>query len=186
MNRQLSTIMKRGAYALIFSVIFWNCGNTPQEMVAENQAIFHTTDPSRLYFQNTRGHQYKSITQQATRIDHYYLKAMEDDQLLFPIIANNWLSEEAYILLKSRAELDTKSYKAALSKAGKQDTLSFSAETRVEDYDFCKMLYTKSKSGYEISILTTEQEWVPAFENKRSKEQFYVVMRDYFRLTEEI
>jgi len=176
--------MKNNYFYVFFILLtFLSCDNNSKEIVAENKPIFHTTDPSRLYFQNTRSHKYSSITQKDTRMDYYYLKGMDEEQTIFPIIANNWLAEEAYVLLK---EMHPLPYTLVLSKEEKHDTLYFSFTERIEIYDFCKMLYTKSKSGYEISILTTEEQWVPVFKNSTEKKYFQEVMRDFFRLTEQI
>ncbi|MEL6717726.1 MAG: hypothetical protein AAFO82_05245 [Bacteroidota bacterium] len=171
---------------LVLAFLFSACNSNPQEIVQENQPFFHTTDPSRLYFQNTRGHKYKSITQQDSRIDYYYLKAIDQEQLINPIIANNWLAEEAYILLENSDPLDAKNYTIALVKEDQSDTLQITLQQRTDNYDFCKMLYTKSKSGYTIDVLTKQGQWHPIFENEKARGYFYEVMRDYLRLTEQI
>ena len=119
-------------------------------------------------------------------MDYYYLRAMDEEQTIYPIIANNWLSEEAYILLKADPQLSSDNHVLAFSKEEKRDTLSLPFKTRVEKYDFCKILYTKSRSGYDINILSSQDKWIPAFKNSTEKDLFQEVMRDYFRLTEQI
>jgi len=111
---------------------------------------------------------------------------MNKEQIIQPIIANNWLAEEAYVLLKESPQLPSEMLTLAYSKEEKHDTSSFSFTTRVEQYDFCKMLYTKSRSGYDIQILSKQKEWIPVFKNSIEKEHFQEVLRDYFRLTEQI
>lgn len=173
-------------YILIIFLSFFACDNNSQEITTEGKAFFHTTDPSRLFFKNTRGHKYSSITQKDSRMDYYYLKTIDKEQLIFPIIANNWLAEEAYVLLKENPQLSSQTLTLAFSKEEKKDTLSFLLKKRTEQYDFCKMLYTKSRSGYDIQMLSNATEWTPAFKNSTEKEHFQEVMRDYFRLTEQI
>lgn len=178
---------KRNSLLLLLTLLmFFSCENAPKEIVSENEPFFHTTDPSRLYFKNTRGHKYNSIPQRDTRIDYYYLKMMDEEQTIFPIIANNWLAEEAYILLKQSAQLPSDTLTIALTGKEKKDTLSLPFIARTEKYDFCRMLYTKSRSGYDIQLFSSQKEWIPIFKDDTEKNHFQEVMRDYFRLTEQI
>jgi len=74
-----------------------------QGQKADGNPAFHTTAPSLLYFKNMRSSYYQMEEQPGSRIELYRLNRFDDTQsrpILYPIIANNWLQDEAYLFLE--------------------------------------------------------------------------------------
>ncbi|MEM0995367.1 MAG: hypothetical protein AAF847_19965 [Bacteroidota bacterium] len=166
-------------FALCFTT-FYACNNLPDEAVQENDPVFHAAEPSRIYFQNTRSHHYQLITQQATKIDHYYLKTIAADQLFYPVIANNWLAEEAYMLFESKV-LGKAPMEIKLSAS---ETLKLDNANRKSQYEAAFRLAKVISSGESACVQTENGACLPIFASEQERTVFKTVMRDYLKLVE--
>ena len=157
-----------------------SCNTNPQQIIQENDPVFKTTDPARLYFKNTRSHQYQQITQKTSRIDHYYLKVMTKDQLIIPVIANNWLAEEAYFLFAPK-EQGQENLDIKLSDS---TTIQLNLQSRKSQYEAAIKLSKALSADKSCCVQTINGECLSIFASDQEKTHFNTVVRDYLKLVE--
>ncbi|MEM9888919.1 MAG: hypothetical protein AAF849_23705 [Bacteroidota bacterium] len=163
-----------------FYAVLFACSDPSQKIVQENDPIFHTTAPARLYFQNTRSHHYQLITQKASKIDRYYLKAVSRDQLFYPVIDNNWLAEEAYILLESK---DSIQQNVAI-QIDNIKLISLDFEDRKSQYEAIIAIARAVDAEQNCCFIGEAGKCLNIFNSEQAKTQFKIVVRDYLKLVE--
>jgi len=168
-----------------FLLFLLSCGNAPQEIIKEDNPIFKTNDPSILYFKNTRSHQYNLITQKATRIDHYYLKQIDNELFIKPFIANNWLTNEAYLLVQDIEKIDLP-ISIKWSTEEEEGLINLNSKDRQAQYGFIINMYKRLEQDATLSIQKVDNTWQEIPIKSNAKEHFKRIITDYFRLTEKI
>jgi hypothetical protein len=148
--------------------------NTPIE--ADGDPVFRASSPNQLFFKNTRSHHYRLITQRDSRIDHYSWK--NDDGDLQAVIADNWLSEEAYLLVLPK----DKSIQNWQIVNGETVVVE-APQTRREHYDAALSLYRVLQNEQSLQLVTDAQT-IPLFQKEAEKTTFETVVKDYLRLVE--
>jgi len=168
--------------------IFWACQQPEAQKEFTGERQFRTTEPSRLYFNNIRSSNYYQ-EQQTNRTDVYRFRKFSNTAnppLLSPVIVNNWLEDEAYILFEKN-EFDP----------GFSDTLTVKWTSSSDSgfyhlplpnwenqYQFAGQLYESLQKNHELSIKTSAKKFIPLLENKSNQQHFRTVINDYYRLTE--
>lgn len=180
--------MKNILFFLVFVVLC--CCNNPSKPAHSKKPRqqFRTTAPSRLYFKNMRSFYYEQSTESDTRIDLYTLKkfsAAGVRPLLVPVIADNWLEDEAYIILNddNRNPIND-SFRLRFEYNQQVDTLILVKSDIFTQYQLAKTLYQRLKQGHKVSTYTSNKIWEPVFENQADKANFLKVMNDYYQLIE--
>lgn len=134
-----------------------------------------------------RSYYYEQSTDDETQIDYYTLKKFrEAPPLIMPIIADNWLQDEAYILLKREARLpqhDT--LLLQIESEASKDTLQWTEFDYFQDDRLAKRLYQALKRSHKISISTKKGVNYQLFENQSDEANFLRVINDYYHLTED-
>lgn len=152
---------------------------------------FSTTAPSKLYFNNIRSTNYAQTTQAGTKVDLYQLRKIElSDQrpIVYPVIADNWLEEKAYILV--RTNKFTTGFRDPLTfiwntKEGEQSD-SLGTPNFKEQYRIAMLLNELLEKKLDISTVDANGEIIPLFQEFSDKSNFMIVIRDYLKLTEQI
>ncbi len=148
---------------------------------------FRTTQPSRLYFKNMRSYYYQQSTQPSTRIDLYNLKKHKPYPIQ-PIIADNWMQDEAYILLECHAceqFPDTLLFRKSTTQES-SDTYTYAGRDPYAQLALANWLFDALQAGHKIELRTINQEWVPILQTVPDRSAFLHVMKDYLRLIEKI
>jgi hypothetical protein len=143
---------------------------------------FHTTVPSQLYFKNVRSAYYKSITDHATKIDYYTLQKWNMNSptaSIIPIIADNWMEEEAYIKLAWKG-MNAPTYKIKMKEGSEfsvnaNDSLSYEAT-----YNLVLSIRAQLLANELVMI----NDSIQIFTNLQERNYFLTTMQDYLRLIE--
>jgi len=182
--------MKNMLMCLLFGTLLFSCGPAHQEggnATGENR--FHTTPPSLLYFKNMRSTIYTMEEQPKSRIELYRHKQFGlagERPAVYPIIANNWLQDEAYLFLER-----------GNSSEPLQDPLTFAADTTASS-SFLRLQGAQPSQQYDLALglykgLQSEKQWyikqrngqfVPLYHEGNERMAFLVTLRDYLKLTE--
>ncbi len=168
---------------LILSLALLACSQPPPEQTKDKR--FHITAPSLLYFKNMRSTAYEESTQPGTRIELYRLRRFsETDErpILYPIIANNWLEDQAYLYL--RANEYEKGYARPIRIRWPEGGDTLHASNREEQYRFALNIYEQLKEGKELKVLSQDSTFVPIYENRQDRSHYLTTVQDYLRLTE--
>lgn len=173
---------------LLFFAVLCACNQAPQS--THNQIPrreFRTTQPSHLFFKNMRSYYYEQSTDDETQLDYYTLKKFrEAPPLILPVIADNWLQDEAYILLQREARLPQQEMLLLqIENEASKDTIHWNEFNHFQDYRLAKRLYQALKRSHKISLSTKKGANYQLFENQSDAANFLRVMNDYFRLTED-
>lgn len=89
-------------FALIFLLIGCNSDQS-YDYNYQPRAMFKTTPSSRIYFKNMRSAYYEQLSGRPDSMDVYRLRKYPqpaDRPILQAIIADNWIRDEAYLLLE--------------------------------------------------------------------------------------
>ncbi|MEM1328626.1 MAG: hypothetical protein AAGI23_21905 [Bacteroidota bacterium] len=148
-----------------------------QPIESENDPIFYASDPARLFFKNTRSHHYQLVTQKSSKIDHYAWK--NEPGIVQAVIADNWLSEEAYLLIRL-ADKGIVDWQIENEKA---TPIIITPQTRRDHYDAALTLYRALQDGAKLQLSYGAQT-IPIFQKEAEKTTFETVVKDYLRLVE--
>lgn len=158
------------------------CADSSRKVEQERMS-FKTTDASRLYFHNVRSIRYHI---EEIGKDHMQLcrhKDFLDTPLpLYPVIANNYMHDEAYIVHEIADSLrQNDAFLLVGNSAG--DTLSLDLRTHEAHYRFAKALYNAIVEDLPLQICA--QGHCHSFLNdKDMRKTVRLVYRDYFRLVQ--
>ncbi len=177
---------------LFLFLIVVACERLPENTDRKPDPLFSTTAPSRLYFKNMRSFYYRQSTKPETKIDLYTLKKIPekaDRPLLIPIIADNWLQDEAYLLLEPNDHpawrADTLNIKWEDPKTGASGAIAMANPNILMQLDIAGFLEMHLNSGHRISFLSQNNDWQPLFTQREDISNFLTTTKDYVRLTEQ-
>jgi hypothetical protein len=181
--------MKNYLQLFILASFTWSCQPASAPSNATGDARFHTTDPGRLYFKNMRSSAYTMEEQAKTRIELYQLRRFSSTSqrpIFIPIIANNWLADEAYIFIQPN-EFE-RGFAAPLTYAWEGGGLlglsTLQPASIGRQYEFAMELYEHLAQNYTLQVLCADSTLAPFFENQEDRLHFMTTIRDYRRLTE--
>lgn len=183
-----------GNYKIIFVIslffIFIKCDLPAPPDHPNKDKGFRTTAPSRLYFKNMRSIKYELQQQGASKIDRYSfrkLKSVEDRPLLLPIIADNWINDQAYVLLEKNPSFSQIKTNELIFQPEDGEPSSFDLAIRnpVQQTKMALKIGALLSQEGRFIVRSEEGEFVPIFEDKMDKYHFSIVIKDYKRLTEQ-
>ena len=163
--------------------------DSAERQQATGDRRFRTTPPSLLYFKNMRSTQYTMEEQPKSRIELYQRNQYEpvvQRPVLYPVIANNWLEDEAYLFLRPNA------WKAGfLSPLTLSQDSSWSAEaiqlqppTPEQQYQLSMRLYESLKRGEMWYVAAADSTFAPLFEDGNERAYYLATVQDYLKLTD--
>lgn len=180
--------MKNVILLSLFSIFLLACHHSPAEKPPKADLRYRTTVPSLLYFKNMRSFYYDQKVVEGSRMDRYRLRQFETSSqrpILYPIIVNNWMEDEAYILIEKN-EYDEFSAPLLLRwlENGKYREIRLTPKNKEGQYLFASEINKALLSGVKLEIKTIGDQFVPIFQNKKDRSNFLLVIRDFFKLTE--
>ncbi len=158
------------------------CADSSRKVEQESMR-FKTTDASRLYFHNVRSIRYHIEEIGKDRMQLCRHKDFLDAPLpLYPVIANNYMYDEAYIVHEMADSLrQSGAFLLVGNPAG--DTLSLDLRTHEVHYRFAQALYNAIVEDLPLQICV--QSRCHSFLNdKDMRKTVRLVYRDYFRLVQ--
>lgn len=172
-------------------VLICACNRPPESANERANPLFSTTQPSRLYFKNMRSFYYQQSTKPGTKTDVYVLKKIlqsTEKPMLVPIIADNWMEDEAYILLERSPHpylnMDTLTVRWESEKTGESGVYHMAQPSVQAQYELAKFMYENLNFGHKLSVLTTDHEWESLFPDAGEAQNFITTIKDYNILTE--
>lgn len=180
--------MKKIIFLTIYTIFYFGCQEVSKPKPFSGDKQFRTTEPSKLFFNNVRSGYYYRTRKPNTKMDIYKIRkfSMTDKRpIMYPMIVNNWLEDEAYLFLEKNAY---NSFIEPIQIRNAQDSLAQTFEITVfnkkNQYEFARKIYTNLKEGNLLEIKTKNNTFVPIFQNYEDKSNFMMTMRDYYRLIE--
>lgn len=178
-------------FFLLSTLIVGACGGEgpPPAEDAGPKTIFHTTPPSQLYFKNIRSTSYYSERKKHSEMDIYRLRKFSTTRkrpILYPLIIQNWLEDEAYLFVEPNDYLYNFADKLPIRwlEEGKEQQLTLPYRGKEEELAFAEAIYQALLAGHQLEIKVIDHGWVPLFKDGGDRQHFLITMRDYLRLTE--
>jgi len=175
---------------LMFFLLFAACDTPPPDADRKPDALFRTTQPSRLYFKNMRAYYYRHEVQQNTKTDLYTMRKLTqtgDQPALLPIIADNWLQDEAYIFFKQTPNADIAEplqLKWEDKSSGTHETFMLESRNTKQQYALARWMYKHLNEGHKFYYLNTANDWTTMREKPEIRTNFLKTLQDYYALTE--
>lgn len=180
--------MKKIIFLFICFVFCDACEENSEPKVFSGNKQFQTTDPSRLYFNNIRSAAYYSSRKKNSKIDIYKSRKLAQTDkrpILYPMIVDNWLDNEAYIFLEKndyRKFADPLTVKAV--KDSIENTFVIDVFNKKNQYAFAEDIYNALIDRQALSVQTKDGTFVPILADYRDKSNFIMTVADYFKLIE--
>jgi len=180
--------MKKIIFLLIPFSFFFACqkNNKPKQFTGDQQ--FKTTDPSRLYFKNIRSVSYYSSRKANSKIDIYKSRKLAQTDkrpILYPMILDNWLDNEAYLFIEKNAYPQ---FANPLTIKAARDTTTqifkIGVFNKKNQYAFAENIYNALNDKQALSVKTKDGVFVPILENYQDKTNFVMTVKDYFKFIE--
>lgn len=155
----------------------------------EAWTIFHTTPPSQLFFKNVRSVYYYHERRHGKEADLYRLRkwAMTRKRpILYPVIVNDWMKDEAYLFLEPNDFEGGFSDDFRIALAGDTTGQQWALELRTVENQlaYAEVLLEQLKKEQELVILDAKGTWRPFMSESKDRLHFMITMTDYLRLTE--
>lgn len=170
----------------LFFLCFCDVPEATREYISDRQ--FRTTTPSQLFFKNIRSSSYNVQRKEDTKIDRYTLKKFSrtaDRPILYPVIVNNWLEDEAYIFIEKNNYPD---FSDTISVRWESDTTAGQFDihhfNRPNQFEFAGQLYEVLLRNYQIYVKNSRGQWVPLFAENYDRNNYLITLRDYYQLIE--
>lgn len=168
---------------------FAGCGEGPPTNPVVIDRRFRTTPPARIYFQNIRSTAYQLEQSTGDWTYYYVLRSFtqaEDAPLLYPVIADIWMEDQAHLLLRLAEKPDSLPVSLKVTWQANADSGSYRLDTLhpVSLYEMSLQIDRSLRLGHRLSIQFDGQTAVPLLTDSRHRDQFRLVIQDYLRLTE--
>ncbi len=179
--------MKSLSTIVLALLITTSCNIEKSSKVNEATTFFKTDDSTKLFFKNVRRPYYDVDVMEEAQLEIYRFKKRikESDQPLLNLsIVNNWMNDEAYILIEPNeaagpmAELHLR-WKDVNDNSG---DIMIESQNKQSQVMFAAEVYEQIKKGSNL-YLVRNNENVDILNDTKSREAFRISMFDYFRLT---
>jgi hypothetical protein len=175
--------------SLLFLVFLaFGCKIDREKIIDRSRFTFTVTPDSYLFFKNVRQVYYDFTDMQEARWHVYRLSNRytgNDYAMVHPTIVVDWVKEESYILLETNDRLAEQevltiqeyntatgvTYSYQLAERGKENMLEFATK-----------IYEGIMAENKFSIRVNDED-LPLLDHETDRENFRVVMGDYYRLT---
>ncbi len=175
---------------VILVLLFAKCSSPQPQREFTGDKVFRTTQPSRLFFANTKAHGYYRKRPPGTELDVYTsrkFRATRKQPKLIPIIVDAYLKDEAYLFIEANKYpgiSDPLTIRVQTDSIS--DTFSIEIPTRRAQLEFATDLYEGILHGKQVEVLVHDTAFVKIYEKRTERAAFQSVFTDYYRLTERI
>ncbi len=176
--------------AWVCLVICAACGGTAERQpTGTGERRYRTTPPSLLYFKNMRSANYTVAEQPESRIELYHLNKYSfnpGEPTLYPVIANNWLEDEAYLFLKTNSWRQGFHDPLTVSQdtAWSGSLFTLQPPTPGQQYELALTLYESLKEGEAWYVAAADSTFAPLFSDADERVYYLTTVRDYLKLTD--
>ena len=175
---------------VILALLFVKCSSPQPQRAFTGDKVFRTTQPSKLFFANTKAHNYYRKRPPGTDLDVYTLrkfKVTRRQPMLMPIIVDAYLKDEAYLFIEANKFPGiTDPLTIRIETETTKDTFSLELPTRKAQLEFATDLYEGILNGRRVEVLVHDTVFVEIYKKRTERAVFQTVFTDYYRLTERI
>ena len=181
--------MKWKVYSSVFMLLLMSqCKIDRDKGVDRDRFTFRIKADSHLFFKNVRQLYYDFTDLPAAHLHVYRLSDRyqgDDYPVLQPTLVIDWMKEEAYVLIEGNAIVnDETAWKITEQEPGSERSFAYQLQERGSEnmLEFGTKIYEGIMAGNQFFI-TIGNRTVPLLESETDRENFRVVMADYYRLT---
>lgn len=157
------------------------CGSNGHSRLQE--ASLCTTDERRLYFHNVRSIRYQILEVGKDRMQLCRHKDFVKQQpAFFPVIANNWMHDEAYIIHELHDSLTDMSPRLLIRSGNTSDTFDLNRRNYLYQLELARRLYQVLQAEDTQLKLCFDDSCQVFLLNESLKKTFRLVYRDYLKL----
>ncbi len=172
--------MKKSLFLFIIFLLFFGCSDVkpPKE---NKDSPFRTTVPSQIYFKNMRSLHYTETDTKQEGVKRFEPKSIEKNAIrpkVFPIIYQNWLKDEAYIVFE-KLDAPKESLSVELNIGASEESSKFQLGNFKSHFDLAQKIY-QNPSNFQLYIYENEEKRKILKESKDA----LIVLSDYFKLLE--
>jgi hypothetical protein len=179
--------MKRIPLFIVAWFLF-SCNLSPEKKVNQNLAKFSTSADSRLFFKNVRQIYYDRDLPENTRLEVYRFSKRNlapDKPVINIALVNNWLYDEAYVIVEPSAYFDNMSFievtwqDAATKQSG---VYRFAHGPKDTHFKFASEIYQSVLANHTLLVFNKNKQWVELFQSEADRDSFRKTMKDFYRL----
>lgn len=176
-------------FFFILTTIF-ACNPDKTKSLKEGELVYQTNDATKLFFRNVRSAYYDKQTLSEAKIDVYRMKnrhSTEDYPVLNLALVNNWLQDEAYIIIEPNSFYsvgDTIKVTWDDQKLGEQKA-DFVYGNKDNHTLFADKIYQNLLGMQSMKIHADGESW-PLFSRNEDREIFRKTMIDFYRLVQRL
>jgi len=171
---------------LVFLLI--GCKIDREKTIDRSRFTFRVTADSYLFFKNVRQVYYDFTDMKEARWHVYRLSNRypgNDYAMLHPTVVVDWVKEEAYLLIETNDLLSESTVLTIMeydSTTGNTYSYSLAERGKENMLEFATKLYEGIMAENKFSIRVNDED-LPLLDHETDRENFRVVMGDYYRLT---
>ncbi len=171
----------------LFLIILFGCKIDSNKEVDRNKFNFKTGSDTQLFFKNVRQSYYDLEENKAAKVNVFRFserELMDTVPILNLAIVNNYLKDEAYLLLEPNKFVGHADIIIRATHPQRRDTaiIALSDFHHASMLDFSTSVFERMSEGYKFTLKIKGTDW-PILNTAKSREAFRITMADYFRLT---
>ena len=182
-------------FCVIVGCFYFNSctNNQVRENSSDPSSLYFVDDADHLFFKNTRAYYYDQSrgpgSDESQRPNLYQLKKIskrKDRAILIPIIVDNWIKDEAYLMLTSN-DFDEGFYSPfTIARVAGSDTTAVVQEGRSmpQQTTFAQAIAKMLEKEADFLIKNEKEEWVSLFADPNDRLHYLTAIRDYQRLVQ--
>ncbi len=184
------SIMWKRSIIIISLLIASACNPDKNKPIEEGKLIYTTNDASKLFFRNVRAGYYDKQTLELAKIDVYRMRnrnLTEDYPVLNLALVNNWLEDEAYIIMEPNSYYSVGDTIKVTWKADSlgQQQIDFIYGNKDNHTRFADKVYQNLGTLQTMEIHSGAESW-PLFNRNEDRETFRKTMVDFYRLVQRL
>lgn len=175
----------------ILTIALYSCGqHTIDKEVDVYTPRYQSSDASKLRFKNVRSIFYdqEQIPQNKMKILRLKSRPQNPDIPLIHIaIVNNWLYDEAFVLVEPNAwfgQRDTITVKWNMPDSNIKGRYILHGKGKDEMFTFAGQIHQGIIKGYTFLVQDQKGKWIPFLEDGNSREAIRKTMIDFYRLVD--
>ncbi len=181
--------MKNILIAAAVLILFFGCSPAPDEQERDTAGRrFRTSQPSLLYFKNMRSTQYTMEEQAKSRIELYRHRKFEPTTqrpVLYPVIANNWLNDEAYLfLMPNEFEGQLAEPLTITQDTSSTEALRLESPKPGQQLELALQLFEGLKAGKNWFVRQQNGHYLPLYTDGDERAAYLTTVQDFLRLTD--
>ena len=179
--------MKRIPLVIVAFLLF-ACNVSPDKKVDQNQAKFSTSADSRLFFKNVRQIYYDREIPENTKLEVYRFGKRNlaiDKPVLNLALVNNWLHDEAYVIIEPSAFFDNmSSIEVEWQDVDRKQSgvYRFTFGPKDNHFKFASEIYQSVMAKHKLLVYTEDKQWIELFQTETERDNFRKTMKDFYRL----